>query len=139
MEHHGSWSKSTRAYWDARAIAAHTRQTANTEFPCQLFLDGSSRHWLSHSGVSTLAALCSFTAGHVMVLSKYGTAMRRRHWQLAQAMAPKYMQTRAQAWLVPGTSHPDRAGLDQLESTLPQKKLNNDNRYHPEYYLRLQR
>ena len=56
---------------------------------CQLFLDGFSRHWLSHSGVPTLAASCSSTAGHVMVLSKYGAAMRRRHWQLAQAMALK--------------------------------------------------
>ncbi len=36
MEHHGSWSKSSRAYWDARAIAAHTRQTANMEFPTPL-------------------------------------------------------------------------------------------------------
>jgi hypothetical protein len=50
---------------------------------CQLFHDGFSRHWLSHSGVSTLAALCSSTAGHVMVLSKYGTAMWQRHWRLA--------------------------------------------------------
>ena len=41
MEHHGSWSKSTRAYWDARAIAAHTRQTAWSSLHlCQLFLDG---------------------------------------------------------------------------------------------------
>jgi hypothetical protein len=36
MEHHGSWSKSTRAYWDARVNAAHQRQMATMEFPTPL-------------------------------------------------------------------------------------------------------
>ena len=36
MEHHGSWSKSTRAYWDDRVSAAHKRQTTTMEFPTPL-------------------------------------------------------------------------------------------------------
>ncbi len=43
MEHHGSRSKSARAYWDARTIAAHTRQTANMEFPTPLSVINASR------------------------------------------------------------------------------------------------
>ncbi len=36
MEHHGSWIKSTRAYWDARVDAALARQMAAMEFPTPL-------------------------------------------------------------------------------------------------------
>jgi hypothetical protein len=50
-----------------------------------------------------------------MVLSKYGTAMRRRHWQLAQAMAPNLL---SRLELVPGISHPD---LTNLKAPYPKK------------------
>ena len=60
MEHHGSWSKSTRAYWDARAIAAHTRQTANMEFPTPLSV-------ISRRVLQTLAiALWRINASRIM-------------------------------------------------------------------------
>ena len=36
MERHGSWSKGTIAYWDARVKAAHDREVANMEFPTPL-------------------------------------------------------------------------------------------------------
>jgi hypothetical protein len=92
MEHHGPWSTAAGARVRVSTGMPVQLQRTHGRRPiwsslhrCQLFLDGSSRH----SGVSTLAALCSSTAGHVMVLSKYGTAIRRRQWQLAQAMAPK--------------------------------------------------
>ena len=48
MEHHDSWSKGTRLYWDERVQAAHQRQAATKEIPLappsQLSLDGFSRH-----------------------------------------------------------------------------------------------
>ncbi len=70
MVHDGSWSKSKRAYWDTRVNEAHARQMATMEFPTPLSVmnDGFSRHWQSHSGALTLAASCSSSAKHVLVL-----------------------------------------------------------------------
>ena len=55
-----NWSKSTRAYWDARAIAAHTRQTANMEFHTHLSV-------ISRRVLQTLAiALWRINASRIM-------------------------------------------------------------------------
>ncbi len=83
MEHHGSWSKSTRAYWDARAIAAHTRQTANMEFPTPLSV-------ISRRVLQTLAiALWRINASRIMQFHRracYG-AQQVRNSNEAEALA----------------------------------------------------
>ncbi len=100
VEHLGSWSKSTRAYWDARVVAAHTRQMATMEFSTPSSLSVMKRRVLQFYELQTLAIAlwhinaclatsCSSTAEHVLVLSKYGTAPMWRSWQLAQARATK--------------------------------------------------
>ena len=94
MERHGSWSTDTRSYWNERVQAAHQRQAATKEIPlappCQLSLDGFSRHWPSLSGAPMRATSCSSTAGHVIVLGGLGAVRLCRDSWLAQVVAFKF-------------------------------------------------
>ncbi len=112
MEHHGSWSKSTRAYWDARAIAAHIRQTANMEFPTPLSV--ISRRVLQTLPVAI--ALWRINASRIMQFHRracqcYG-AQQVRNSNEAEALAVgplRWLLSRLE--LVPGISHPDLVNL----------------------------
>ncbi len=59
MERHGSWSKGTRAYWDAKAKTEYDRQFSSREFPTPLSV-------ITRRARQTLAvALWRINAGHI--------------------------------------------------------------------------
>jgi hypothetical protein len=76
MEHHGSWSKSMRAYCDARAIAAHTRQMATVEFPAPLSV--SSRRVLQT--VTLAIALWRINASRIMQFHRRACFSAQNVW-----------------------------------------------------------
>ena len=104
----------------------HRASATGSDCQWQMKIDGFSRHWPSLSGAPMRATLasCSFTAGHVIVLSgSWAVGLWRNSWlPVAQLW---WHLSRARVDLVP------QAGLyaprpDTLESTSPPKKSDSD-------------